>query len=136
MLLIPRRHLEQMQRHVRLEFPMEACGILAGRDDLVLKVYPMINKDESAYSYFMDPRDQFRVIRDARTAGLSVQAIYHSHIASEAYPSERDRELAFYPDLDYIIVSLANLHRPVMRAFRIRNGAVDEQEFRVVRNER
>jgi len=136
MLLIPRRHLEQMQRHVRLEFPMEACGILAGRDELVRKVYPMINKDESAYSYFMDPRDQFRVVRDARNAGLSLLAIYHSHTASEAYPSERDRELAFYPDLDYIIVSLAHLNRPVMRAFRIRNGAVDEQEFRIVRNER
>jgi proteasome lid subunit RPN8/RPN11 len=96
----------------------------------------MINVDKSAYSYFMDPRDQLRVVRDSRSDGLSLLAIYHSHIASEAYPSARDRALAFYPDLDYIIISLANLRRPVMRIFRIRSGEVVEQEFRVVRNGR
>jgi len=136
MLRLPKRHMEQIQRHVRLEFPMEACGMLAGRDSLVTKVYPMINVDKSAYSYFMDTRDQLRVVRDARSDGLSLLAIYHSHIASEAYPSTRDRALAFYPDLDYIIISLANLRRPVMRIFRIRSGEVVEQEFRVVRNGR
>ncbi|UCH34693.1 MAG: M67 family metallopeptidase [Armatimonadota bacterium] len=136
MLLIPKRHMERLQQHVRHEFPMEACGILAGSDGLVLKVYPMINTDHSGYSYFMDPRDQLRVVRDARREGLSLLAIYHSHVASEAYPSERDRELAFYPDLDYVIISLVNLKRPVMRIFRIHNGTVSEQKFRVVRNER
>jgi len=136
MLAIPKRHMEQIQRHVREVFPMEACGVLAGRDELVTKVYPMINTDRSAYSYFMDPADQLRVTRDARKQGLSLLAIYHSHIASEAYPSERDCELAFYPDLDYMIISLAHLNRPVARAFRIRNGLITEEKFRIVRNGR
>jgi len=146
MLRIPKRIMDQIERHVREELrvpqqergvPQEACGILVGRDGLVTRLHRMANKDDNPHSgYFMGRREQSDVIRDAQEQGLSLLAIYHSHIASEAYPSERDRELAFYPDLYYMIISLANLKRPVVRLFTIRSGEVQEQKFRIVRNQR
>ena len=54
--------------------------------------------------------------------------IYHSHTHTEAYPSKTDVELAFYPDALYFIVSLENREAPVIRAFRINDGRVDEEE--------
>jgi proteasome lid subunit RPN8/RPN11 len=146
MLRISKRIMDQIERHVRAELrvpqqarrmPQEACGILAGRDGLVTKLYRVANRDDNPHSgYYMDPREQSDVISDAQEQGLSLLAIYHSHIASEAYPSERDRKLAFYPDLYYMIISVANLKRPVVRMFTIRRGEVQEHKFRIVRNQR
>ena len=56
-------------------------------------------------------------------------AIYHSHTASEAYPSPTDVRLAFWPEAYYLLVSLADAASPVVRAFRILDGAVKEEEI-------
>jgi proteasome lid subunit RPN8/RPN11 len=58
-------------------------------------------------------------------------AIYHSHPSSPAAPSARDRELAFYEEVVYVIVSLVKLD-PVIKGFSIREGHVREVEIAVV----
>jgi proteasome lid subunit RPN8/RPN11 len=54
--------------------------------------------------------------------------IYHSHTHTEAYPSKTDLELAFYPEALYFIVSLQKADAPVIRAFRIVDGEIGEEE--------
>jgi proteasome lid subunit RPN8/RPN11 len=63
--------------------------------------------------------------------GWQVAAIYHSHTRSPAYPSQTDVNLAFYPDALYMIVSLQDLERPELRAFRIVDRQIDEVELAV-----
>jgi proteasome lid subunit RPN8/RPN11 len=61
--------------------------------------------------------------------GLDLVGIFHSHVATEAYPSRTDVELAAYPDAAYLILSLADQDAPVLRAFSIRDGQVSEREL-------
>jgi proteasome lid subunit RPN8/RPN11 len=61
--------------------------------------------------------------------GLDLVGIFHSHVATGAYPSRTDVELAAYPDATYLILSLADQDAPVLRAYRIRDGQVDEEEL-------
>ena len=50
-------------------------------------------------------------------------------MASEAYPSATDVRLAFWPETYYVLVSLMDQENPVVRAFRIEDGRVSEEEL-------
>lgn len=117
---------DEMIEHARTVLPNEACGILAGKNDRILRVYCMNNVDCSASTYFMDPREQLRVMKEIRREELELVGIFHSHVATEAYPSARDVELAFYVGVWYVIISLADVDRPVIRNFRIVEGRIEE----------
>src|SRR6185436_10424977 len=112
----------------------EACGILAGdlKKETVTEFYPMKNLDESSISYFMDPKEQLVVFKKMREAKSEMVGIFHSHVASEAYPSQKDVRLAFYPEVSYLIVSLSDMKKPVLRSFRIEEEKVIEEEVQIV----
>jgi [CysO sulfur-carrier protein]-S-L-cysteine hydrolase len=113
------------------EFPNEACGIVGGRNGRALKVFAMRNADASHVSYRFDAKEQLAVLGELEREGLDLFGIYHSHTDSEAYPSEVDRRLAFYPDSRYLILSLSDWADPVLRCFRILDGDVEEEELSV-----
>lgn len=121
---------EELIREARKEAPNEACGILAGKEGRVERIYPMKNLEESPVSFLMDPREQLKVMKEIRNLGLQMLAIYHSHPETRAYPSARDVELAFYPEACYIIVSLKEKDNPVIRGFRIVEGKITQEELR------
>ena len=112
--------------------PHEACGLLAGRSDRAATCCSMVNTDQSPVSYLMDPKEQFQIFKEIRARGERMLGIYHSHVASQAYPSAKDVDLAFYPDVHYVIVSLENRERPVARAFRIEERGVREDGIEIV----
>lgn len=124
--------LEAVIEHARRQSPEEACGILAGDagDGKVRRVFAMENAEHSETIYMMDSREQFRVFDEMNAEGLALVAIFHSHPHSEAYPSARDCELAFYPEALYLIVSLMNAE-PDCRVFRIADGEVEEARIEV-----
>jgi proteasome lid subunit RPN8/RPN11 len=124
-----------MIRHARREYPNEACGLLAGRDGRVEKVYRMTNADHSPVTYRLDPEEQFRVLMEIEEKGWELLAIYHSHSHSPAYPSATDLELAFYPDSLYLIISLADRARPTIRAFRIVEEMIEEERVEITLSE-
>lgn len=128
---LPSSIREAMIEHARREFPKEACGLLAGPRGIIEAIHPMRNADDSSLTYRLDPTDQLRVFREIEERGWDLIGIYHSHTRSEAYPSATDRRLAFYPEAVYVLVSLAAPDSPVVRAFTIRDGDVDELEVRV-----
>lgn len=122
------RHLEEMLAHAGETFPNECCGILGGRDGHVTRVYRGRNVDESPYTYRLDDRQLLQFLREMDEAGLDIVGIYHSHTASAAVPSRTDVTRAFYPEAVYIIISLQQQDRPVVRGFRIANGTVAEED--------
>ncbi len=84
---------------------------------------PMTNAEKSRVRYRIDDRAHIelrRVLRGLRPA-LSILGVYHSHPAGDAWPSETDVAEALYPEWTYLIVGLAGA-RPIVRAFRIRQG--------------
>jgi len=137
MLIISRTDLATIIDHCLAGLPDEACGILAGRDGRVEKVYCMRNVRPGPASYEMDPEEQFRVLKEVRQAGLTLTGIFHSHTSSPAYPSGIDVQQAYwpgtlfpnYPEAVYVIVSLRDRSRPEARGFRISNGTVTEVEL-------
>jgi proteasome lid subunit RPN8/RPN11 len=111
------------------EFPNECCGVIAGKDGVAVKVFQMKNADASPMTYRLDGKEQLQVFDAMDEEGWELWAIYHSHTHSEAYPSETDVRLAFYPDARYILLSLADREHPIFRSFSIRDGEVTEEEL-------
>lgn len=95
------------------------------------KVYPMSNSEPSPISYFMEPQEQFRVMKELRQEGLNMLAIFHSHPQSPAYPSAKDVSLAFYPDAVYVIIGLTDLESLDIRAYTIIDGVVKDVLFSI-----
>ncbi len=122
---------KEMVEHGLREFPNEACGLLAGKDDVPAKFFAMTNLDASPASYRLDPKEQLRVFDELDDEGWELLGIFHTHTHSEAYPSETDRQLAFYPDAGYLVMSLSDRERPILRAFRIVEGEVAEEELTI-----
>ncbi|HXG41961.1 MAG TPA: M67 family metallopeptidase [Dehalococcoidia bacterium] len=131
-LRLPKRYLDEMVAHAKAEAPNECCGIIAGSNGHATRLYRCRNAEESPYRYQVDPNDLFRVYRECEQNGWDFLAIYHSHTFSEAYPSPTDVRLAFWPEAYYVLVSLKDPERPVVRAFRIRDGQVQEEEIEAV----
>jgi proteasome lid subunit RPN8/RPN11 len=113
------------------EFPNEACGLIAAEAEVPVKVYPMTNADASPATYRLDGKEQLHVFDELDDRGWDLWGIYHSHTHSEAYPSETDRRLAFYPDSRYLVLSVEDRDAPVLRSFFIRDDQVEEEELTV-----
>jgi proteasome lid subunit RPN8/RPN11 len=116
--------------HARAGLPNEACGILAGSGERVDRFYPAEPDEPSPFYYRIESRDQIRIMNAIDDAGLDLVGIYHSHVASPAYPSRTDAEQAFWPDAVYVIVSLAGGGADV-RGFRIRDMDVTEEPIEI-----
>ena len=127
MLELSRDQAKALITHAQEEAPNECCGLLAGRNGRVERVYPGTNVDHSPYTYLMDPKEQLAAFKDMEAAGLDLVGIYHSHTHTAAYPSRTDVAKAFYPDALYVIVSLAKRDAQDIRAFRVADGQIHEE---------
>jgi proteasome lid subunit RPN8/RPN11 len=127
---IPRSIYEELLEHAREEAPNECCGLIGGVNGEARTVYRARNAEASPLRYNLDPQDQFRIMTEMEEKGEELSAIYHSHTASAAYPSQTDINLAAYPDALYLIVSLAEDEEP-LRGFKIQNGGVSEVDLAV-----
>ena len=130
-LKIPAEIFEQMVAQAKAEAPIEACGILAGKDGAAEKLYKMTNADQSSDHFMMEPKEQFKVVKDIRAAGLEMLAIYHSHPETPARPSAEDIRFAFTPNVIYVIVSLQDTNAAAVKGFLIEDGNVTEVPVRI-----
>lgn len=129
-LYLPEELAAQILAHAQLGYPEEVCGLVAGRSGCATEVHPGRNISPTPrVAYELDHDTLARMI-DFEDAGLELVAIYHSHPAGPEVPSATDIARAAYPDAVYLIVSLAEPTRPVMRGFRIVEGRVWEVELR------
>lgn len=128
---VTKTQCDSILKDARSSVPEEACGILAGKNYVVERVIPISNKAENREKrYLMDKAEMFSAFKEMRVNGLDLVGIYHSHPFTDAYPSATDCELAFYPEAAYIIVSLKK--EPVIKAFRIIGGRIEDFDFIVV----
>ncbi len=132
MLNVSKSFAEEMIAHAREEDPKECCGVLAGSNGQFLKLFRMTNVDVSPYRFSWDPKELFQVWKEMEDNDWEHRAVYHSHTHSAAYPSDTDIRLAGWPEAHYIIVSLEDKENPVMRAFRIVDGDVSEEDIALV----
>lgn len=131
MLYLTKRQAAEMIAYGLKERPLEACGLLSGREGRVNKIYPMTNTDGSGATFLMDPGEQLLVMKEIRKREEELAAIFHSHVASPAYPSSHDVEMAFYPEVSYLIVSLRDKDSPELRSFKITDGKIKEEEINI-----
>lgn len=138
MLKIPKAIAEQIISHARDAYqakpgPNESCGILGGKNSTPTHIYQVKNvADTPRTRYFMDEKELIWIFKNMRHNGLELVAIYHSHPETEAYPSPTDVKLAYYPEAYYILTSLKDPQNPVVRAFRILDGKITEEQLEIV----
>lgn len=134
MLLIRADLVEAMVTHARRDHPDEACGVLAGPEgsDRPERHIPMVNAERSPTFYRFDAQEQLKVWRAMDDADEVPVVLYHSHTATEAYPSRTDVNLAAEPDAHYVLVSTRDPDHHELRSYRITDGAVTEEPVDIV----
>ena len=134
MLTIPRALRDQIVAHVRADHPDEACGVLAGPagSDRPERFIAMINAERSPTFYRFDSAEQFLLWREMDDHDEEPVVIYHSHTATEAYPSRTDISYASEPGAHYVLVSTRDENETEFRSYRIADGQVTEEPVTVV----
>jgi len=136
-LRIPQALVDAMTAHAKADHPDEACGVLAGPagSDQPTRVIPMVNAARSPTFYEFDSTELLRLYRELDDRDEVPVVVYHSHTATEAYPSRTDIALASEPQAHYVLISTrehGNAPGPVeLRSFRIVDGEVTEEEVQV-----
>jgi [CysO sulfur-carrier protein]-S-L-cysteine hydrolase len=134
MLTIPRELHDKIVAHARADHPDEACGVLAGPagSDRPERFIAMENAERSPTFYRFDSGEQFRVWTQMDDDDEEPIVIYHSHTATQAYPSRTDISYASEPNAHYVLVSTRDADQTEFRSFRILDGEVTEEPVTVV----
>jgi len=93
----------QIAAEAHTAYPRECCGLIEGvREGEAVRattLHPTSNIAEAQDRFEIDPREQFRLMREGR----DVVGCYHSHPNGRAAPSARDAEYAFAGDFIWLI---------------------------------
>jgi proteasome lid subunit RPN8/RPN11 len=117
---LPRTLINSLLHHAQSSPEQEICGLIGATTDRASSVYPVTNiAEQPAQRFLLDPQGQIDAMREMRERGEEMFAIYHSHPTTPAAPSEIDLDLASYPDLLYLIISLNTKGVLEMRGFRL-----------------
>jgi proteasome lid subunit RPN8/RPN11 len=94
----------EMLAHVTRHAPLEACGLLAGKNDRVEKVLPVRNQAQSPVRFVMEPYEQLQALNWIDSQSLDLIGIFHSHPTGPETVSATDIEEAAY-EVVHIILS-------------------------------
>ncbi|WP_327283621.1 MULTISPECIES: M67 family metallopeptidase [unclassified Streptomyces] len=137
MLTLTQALYDQIVEHARKDHPDEACGVVAGPagTDRPERFIPMLNAARSPTFYEFDSKDLLKLYRELDDRDEEPVIVYHSHTATEAYPSRTDVTYANEPAAHYVLVSTADtdgLGEFQFRSYRIVEGVITEEEVQVV----
>jgi proteasome lid subunit RPN8/RPN11 len=123
-------HWQAMRRHVIAQAPLEACGLLAGKQDAVETVLRVRNAEQSPVRFRMDAQEQYNAFEWINANGLDLVGIFHSHPSGPETVSPTDIAQAAY-EVVHIIWS-----RPKRtwnaRGFWIEKGKATEVTLQVL----
>ncbi|KXA97445.1 hypothetical protein AKJ37_02995 [candidate division MSBL1 archaeon SCGC-AAA259I09] len=103
-----------------LEFPLEACSVLAGRkENGLFKIEKMIetkNRQSSRSSFKIDPKFIVDTLDELEGSDMELIGFFHTHPNMSAYVSERDEKfMKLWPgleppleNLDFLIPKVPN----------------------------
>ncbi|MER6626571.1 M67 family metallopeptidase [Streptomyces sp. NPDC000931] len=134
MLRIDRSIHDQIVAHARRDHPDEACGVVAGPEgsDRPERIIEMLNAARSPTFYEFDSTEYKKVYDELWDRDEEFVVIYHSHTATEAYPSRTDITYAQWPQAHYVLVSTREPDTAEFRSFRIIDGEVTEEPVEIV----
>lgn len=119
-----------MVGHCIKEKPLEACGLLSGRDGIAARCWRIRNAEQSPIAFTMDGEELTRALRGMESLGEQLLGMYHSHPSGSPYPSPFDVEHAAF-SCSYLIISLRRM-RPRVRSFRLAEGTIREEQILLV----
>jgi proteasome lid subunit RPN8/RPN11 len=137
-LTIAQEIFDAIVAHAKRDHPDEACGVVAGPEgsDRPVRFIPMVNAAGSPTFYEFDSTELLHLYKDMDARDEEPVVVYHSHTATEAYPSRTDIGLASEPNAHYVLVSTrahGNSAGPVeFRSYRITDGVVTEEDVTIV----
>jgi [CysO sulfur-carrier protein]-S-L-cysteine hydrolase len=120
--------------HARRDHPDEACGVVTGPagSDSAINVRPMLNAARSPTFFEFESQELLALYRDVDDRDEDIVVIYHSHTATEAYPSRTDITFGSNsPDSHWVLVSTRDPETVEFRSFRIVGGEVTEEPVEV-----
>ena len=125
---------DAMVAHARRDHPDEACGVIAGPEgsDRPERFVPMTNAERSPTFYRFDPTEQLRLYQEMDANDEETVVVYHSHTATEAYPSRTDISYAGEPNAHYVLISTREPDVDEVRSYRIVDGVVTEEDITVL----
>lgn len=142
MLHLTKQQFEQIVAHGLEGKPLEICGFLAGKREstqseasaVVGGIFPIESDDKSALTYSMNPLAQLRAEKEIKANGMEIVGIYHTHPATQPYPSKTDVARAhwgetddlMFPEYSFLIVSLRDPEQPEPRSFKITGWRIPE----------
>ncbi|RMI32560.1 Mov34/MPN/PAD-1 family protein [Nocardia stercoris] len=134
MLVIRADLVAAMVAHARADHPDEACGIIAGPEgsDRPERIVPMINAERSPTFYRFDSGEQLKIWREMDDNDEEPVVVYHSHTATEAYPSRTDISFASEPNAHYVLISTRDPEQHELRSYRIAEGVVTEEPVQIL----
>ena len=134
MLRIRRELVDEIVAHARRDHPDEACGVIAGPEgsDSPERFIPMLNAARSPTFYEFDSGDLLKLYREMAANDEVPVVIYHSHTATEAYPSRTDANIAAEPDAHYVLVSTREPDVHEFRSYRIVDAEITEEPVEIV----
>ncbi len=134
MLRIRRELVDEIVAHARRDHPDEACGVIAGPEgsDSPERLIPMLNAARSPTFYEFDSADLLKLYRELDANDEVPVVIYHSHTATEAYPSRTDANIAAEPDAHYVLVATRDPEVHEFRSYRIVDAEITEEPVEIV----
>lgn len=132
MLTLPQAFVDQVLAHARRDHPDECCGVIAGKGGAATRVIPMENAERSPTGFTFDSAEWLRVYREVDDADEELLVVYHSHTATEAYPSRTDVLWAQHNEFGHWLVVSTRSEDDEVRSFTITDGVVTEELVRVV----
>ena len=123
--------VDQVVAHARRDHPDECCGVIAGRDGVATRLFEMENAERSPTAFVFDSQEWLRVYRDIDDADEEPLVVYHSHTATEAYPSRTDVRWSATAGFPHWLLVSTRSGDDEVRAYTIADGVVTEQEVRV-----
>ena len=128
-LILSKGHWQEMIEHVQRQAPLEACGLLAGKNDQVEKVILVQNQAQSPVRFVMEPYEQLQAFDWIESNGLDLLGIFHSHPAGPETASTTDIQEAAYEVVH--LIWFRNQGRWQARGFWIENGGATEVPLQI-----
>jgi Predicted metal-dependent protease of the PAD1/JAB1 superfamily len=121
--------LQEMITYVDGYAPLEACGLLAGKEARAEKMIGVTNQAQSPARFVMDPSEQLQAFDWIESNGLDLIGIFHSHPTGPEIVSATDIAEAAYPVV-HLIFSHSDSDWKA-RGFWIEDGSAREVILRV-----
>jgi proteasome lid subunit RPN8/RPN11 len=130
-LTLPQAMLDRVIAHARRDHPDECCGVIAGRDGVPTRLFEMENAERSPTGFTFDSAEWLRVYREVDDADEELLVVYHSHTATEAYPSRTDVLWSQHNEFRHWLLVSTRSDEDEVRSFTITDGVVTEEPVQV-----